>query len=320
MYILGIESTAHTFGVGITDGNRILSNERDTFMPKKGGIVPREAAKHHYRKAPEIIKSALESAGISLQQVDMFAVSQGPGILSCLKAGVSVGVFLSRKYKKPIIGVNHCIGHIEIGRLMTGFNDPVILYVSGGNTQIITYLNKRYAVFGETQDIGVGNLLDRVGRMLGIPFPAGPEIERLSNGGREYIRFPYTIKGMDVSFSGIETYVKNIIGIKRREDVCFSLQETVFSMLIEASERAMAYCGKTSLIITGGVAANSRLNEMGKRMCAQRGAEFRALDKEYTGDNGAMIAYTGYLMMNEGKTEIRPRPRFRTDVVEINYR
>ena len=320
MYVLGIESTAHTFGVGITQDERILSNERDTFKPKKGGIIPREASWHHYRKAPDVLKTALKSAGISLGQVDMLAFSQGPGILPCLKVGTQAGVFLSKKYKKPIVGVNHCVAHIEIGRLSTGFKDPVILYVSGGNTQVITYENERYVVFGETQDIGVGNLLDRTGRMLGIPFPAGPKIEELAKGGRKYIRFPYTIKGMDVSLSGIETYVRKTIDGKRKEDVCFSLQETVFSMLIEASERAMAYCGKDELIITGGVAANRRLNDMGEKMCAQRHARFKCLQKEYTGDNGAMIAYTGYLMRHEKTTDLKPRHRFRTDSVSIKYR
>ena len=195
-----------------------------------------------------------------------------------------------------------------------------MLYVSGGNTQIITYYNKNYIVFGETQDIGIGNLLDKTGRRMGIPFPAGPEIEKLAEKGKHYIEMPYSIKGMDVSFSGIETFVSKIIGRETKEDIAFSLQETVFSMLIEASERTMAYCLKNSLVITGGVAANKRLNEMGRKMCSERAAEFKEIPMEFAGDNGAMIAYTGYLMRDYNQKDLDIKPKFRTDTVEINYR
>jgi universal protein Kae1 len=320
MKVLGIESTAHTFGVGIVDDGKIIANERDTLKPLSGGIIPREAASHHYRFAPTILKNALNKSGLKLKDIDLFAFSQGPGIIPALKVGYQLSTFLSKKYKKKLIGVNHCIAHLEIARLYTGMNDPVMLYVSGGNTQVITYYNKSYIVFGETQDIGVGNLLDKTGRRMGIPFPAGPEIEKLAMKSKKYIELPYSIKGMDVSFSGLETFVSKLIGKEKNEDIAFSLQETVFSMLIEASERAMAYCTKNSLVITGGVAANKRINEMGKIMCRDRKAKFSPIPIEFAGDNGAMIAYTGYLMRNYKQEDLEIRPRFRTDTVEINYR
>jgi universal protein Kae1 len=320
MYTLGIESTAHTFGVGIVKDGEIVANERDVYKPVGGGIIPSEAALHHYELGPEIVRRALTKAGISLKDVDLFAFSQGPGLLPCLKVGYQVINFLSCKYSKPVIGVNHCIAHIEIARKVTNLDDPVMLYVSGGNTQVITYENGRYVVFGETQDIGVGNLLDKTGRRLGIPFPAGPKIEELAKTGKNYIKMPYSIKGMDVSFSGIETFISRITDKYKIEDICYSLQETIFAMLIEASERAMAYCKKESFIVTGGVAANRRLNDMGRIMCEERGAGFAPMEIQYAGDNGAMIAYTGYLMRNEKQHDILPRPNFRTDVVEINYR
>ena len=131
---------------------------------------------------------------------------------------------------------------------------------------------------------------------------------------------PYSIKGMDVSFSGIETFVSKLIGKEKVEDIAFSLQETVFSMLVEASERAMAYCLKDSLVITGGVAANKRLNEMGEKMCKDRKAAFKAIPLEFAGDNGAMIAYTGYLMKDYKQNDLAIKPKFRTDTVEIKYR
>ncbi len=320
MYTLGIESTAHTFGVGITDDSKVIANERDTLKPISGGIIPSEAASHHYRLAPSILKNALDKAGLKLKDIDLFAFSQGPGIIPALKVGQQLSMFISRKYKKKLIGVNHCIAHLEIARLYTGMQDPVMLYVSGGNTQIITYYDRSYIVFGETQDIGVGNLLDKVGRKMGIPFPAGPELERLALKKKKYIEMPYSIKGMDISFSGIETFVSKIIGKERNEDIAFSLQETVFSMLIEASERAMAYCLKNNMVITGGVAANKRINEMGSIMCKERKAGFSSIPMEFAGDNGAMIAYTGYLMKDYKQDSLDIRPKFRTDKVEINYR
>ena len=320
MLVLGIESTAHTFGVGITDGKEIVANEKDTYKPKQGGIIPREAADHHYKFAPNIIKSALDKANVKLKDIDIFAFSQGPGIYSPLKVSFQISNFLSQKYKKKLIGVNHCIAHLEIARKETGFEDPVMLYVSGGNTQIITFAEGHYRVFGETQDIGVGNLLDKFGRVMGISFPAGPEIEKYASKGKRYIPLPYSIKGMDVSLSGIETFISNIKDKHSVEDLSFSLQETVFSMLIEASERALAYTEKESFVITGGVAANKRLNEMGRIMAESRGVKFKSIPMEYAGDNGAMIAYTGYLMKNEPEKDYLPKPVFRTDSVKINYR
>lgn len=320
MIVMGIESTAHTFGVGITDGRRILVNEKDTYKPERGGIIPREAADHHYRAAPDVIRSALDKAGVKMGDIDMFGFSQGPGIYAPLKVSFQISRFLSKKFKKKMIGVNHCIAHLEIARKETGFDDPVMLYASGGNTQIITFAGGYYRVFGETQDIGVGNLFDKFGRTLGLPFPAGPKIEQYGREGKKYIPMPYSIKGMDVSLSGIETFISNIKDRYNVKDLSFSLQETVFSMLIEASERAIAYSEKGSFVITGGVAANRRLNQMGREMADARGVKFKRIPVEYTGDNGAMIAYTAYLMRGEEEKDCLPRPAFRTDSARISYR
>ncbi|MDP8012675.1 MAG: UGMP family protein, partial [Nanoarchaeota archaeon] len=139
MYVLGLESTAHTFGVGITDGKDILSNVRDTYLPEKGGIIPSKAAEHHYSLAPKLIEKALSESGLKLKDIDVIAFSQGPGIFAPLKVSFQVAKYLSEKFNKKMIGVNHCIAHLEIARKFTGFQDPVMLYVSGGNTQVITF-------------------------------------------------------------------------------------------------------------------------------------------------------------------------------------
>jgi len=226
-----------------------------------------------------------------------------------LSVGATVVRTLSLLYKKPIVGVNHCIGHIEMGRLVTGAKNPAILYVSGGNTQVIAYSQKRYRIFGETIDMAVGNCLDRFARQLKIPNDPSPgyNIEQLAKvdyKNRKYVELPYVVKGMDVSFSGILTYISDLYAGKLDkvkaedytvEDLCFSLQETIFAMLVETTERAMAHCGSSEVLLVGGVACNVRLQEMMKTMCSERGATVCAMDDRYCIDNGAMIAYAGIL-------------------------
>ncbi|MBI4020268.1 MAG: bifunctional N(6)-L-threonylcarbamoyladenine synthase/serine/threonine protein kinase [Candidatus Aenigmarchaeota archaeon] len=323
MICLGIEATAHTFGVGIvSDKGGVLADARDVFRPKAGwGLIPIEVASHHKEVWQDVLNSALERAKLSLKDIGLIAFSQGPGLPPCLKVGLEVAKKLSSENKIPIIPVNHCIGHIEIGKLQAGLEDPVTLYVSGGNTQVISLIDDYYRVFGETQDIGIGNALDKFGRETGLDFPAGPKIESLAKKGK-YIELPYVVKGMDLSFSGIVTEAlrKSKNGIPL-EDLCFSLQETMFAMLTEVTERALAHVGKNEVMLTGGVAANHRLGEMLDVMCRERGARFRCVQKEYSGDNGSMIGLVGMLMYKSGNIpkDIDIKPRQRTDDVEVTW-
>ncbi len=321
--LLGIESTAHTFGVGIVDENgNILANEKSMFIPASGGIKPREAAEHHALVAKKVLQSALEKAKISLSDISAVAFSQGPGLAPCLRVGATLARFISLKYEKPLIGVNHCIAHIEIGKLLTHAKDPVTLYVSGGNTQILAFVDKRYRVFGETQDIGIGNALDKFAREVGIGFPGGPKIEEFAKHGR-WVELPYVVKGMDVAFSGIITEALKLWKSgEKLADICFSLQEVCFAMLTEVTERALVHCDKNEVMLTGGVAANQRLREMLEIMCKERGAKFYAVPKEFAGDNGAMIAWNGmqiFKVLEKGISieESRIRPKWRTDEVEV---
>jgi universal protein Kae1 len=326
MLCLGIESTAHTFGSGIADGKgKILSNVRDTYKPKSGwGIIPMEARKHHEDVSGNVLEESLSEAGKSLEDIDVIAFSQGPGLPPCLYAGINFSLGLSKRISKPLMGVNHCVAHIEIGRLTTRLKDPVTLYVSGANTQVIAFVSDRYRVFGETQDIGIGNALDKFGRQAKLEFPYGPKIEQQARGGK-WISLPYVVKGMDLSFSGIVTEATKKLGKGiSMHDVCYSLQETTFAMLTEVVERALAHTGKEEVLLTGGVAANRRLQEMLDIMCRERGAEFAVVPGEYSGDNAAMIAWTGILACNSGakplvakKAEILPR--WRTDQVDITW-
>jgi len=321
MLCVGFEGTAHTIGIGIVDNDKILTNKSKVFHPESG-IHPREAANFHAKHMPDVFRDALDSAKIGPKEIGLVAFSQGPGLGPCLRTVATGARALSLSLKKPIIGVNHCIAHLEIGRATTKCTDPVLLYVSGGNTQVISFSNKRYRVFGETLDIGIGNMLDKFGRLINLPFPAGPEIECLARKGR-LIPLPYSIKGMDVSFSGILTAAKNLIEQEKKENLCCSLQETCFAMLTEVTERAMAHLDKNEILLGGGVASNKRLQEMVNNMAVARGAKLFVPKQEYCVDNGAMIALTGLIMYKSGirmkieDTEIKQR--FRTDDVEVRW-
>ncbi len=330
--ILGIETTAHTFGVGIVENGAVLVNVKDSYFTEKGGIIPVEAAKHHKEVAGRIYSEALVKANIKENEIKAIALANAPGLAPCLLAGMHFAKEKAEKLGVKIIPVNHCIAHLEIARI-TGAVDPVLLYASGANTQIIAYAGGKYRVFGETLDIGVGNCIDTFARYAGFGFPGGPKIAELSstiekeeNKEEHYIELPYKVKGMDVAFSGILTNLRQKLESKkyRIEDLAFSLQETIFAMLIEAAERAMAHTGKTELALGGGVACNKRFQDMCRIMCEERGAKFFCPANEFLVDNGGMIAYAGEIMFNVGikysYNDIDIKPRQRTDDVEVTWR
>lgn len=325
MLILGIECTAHTFGCGVASSDgEILANVNSEYIPDKGGIHPREAARHHANVAPSILKSALSKAGVEIEAVDGIAISLGPGLGPCLRTGATVARALAAYFEKPLIPVNHCVAHIEIAKLICDAEDPLVVYVSGGNTIIAAYAGGRYRVFGETLDIALGNCLDVFARRAGLPHPGGPYIEKLAREGERFIPLPYVVKGQDVSFSGLLTAaLKKLDEGERLEDLCYSLQEVAFSMVCEVAERAIAHTMKKELLLTGGVAANRRLQEMLKAVAEEHGATFGVVPHEYARDNGAMIAWTGVLAMKHGITipleESFIKPRWRLDAVDVPW-
>ncbi|MEM3399928.1 MAG: KEOPS complex N(6)-L-threonylcarbamoyladenine synthase Kae1 [Candidatus Micrarchaeia archaeon] len=299
--VLGIESTAHTMGIGIVREGKIVANERCAYKPKKEGIMPRKAAEHISNSLGKVLFTALNRANTSLYEVDAVAFSQGPGIGAPLKIGCVAARMLSLIAKKPLVGVNHCVAHVEIAKDYASFKDPLAVYASGGNTQIIVRIGNRYHVLGETLDIGVGNLLDTVARAMGAVLPSGRFIEELAKNG-SYIEMPYVVKGMDFSFSGLLTDAVKKLGKYEKEDIAFSLQEHAFSMITEAAERALHLTGKKEVVACGGVAQNARFQEMLLKMCEENNVFFSAPPPELTGDNGAMIAYTGASMFSKGIT------------------
>ncbi|MEM2906962.1 MAG: tRNA (adenosine(37)-N6)-threonylcarbamoyltransferase complex transferase subunit TsaD [Candidatus Odinarchaeota archaeon] len=226
--------------------------------------------------------------------------------------------------KIPLIGVNHCIAHIEIGRRSTNTEDPLTLYVSGGNTIVAAFDSGRYRVFGETLDLAIGNLLDSFSRLMGFKHPGGPKIEAYAEKGRVLIDLPYIVKGMDLSYSGLLTAISSMVKKYKIEDLCYSIQETAFAMLAEVTERALAHTEKKDVLLTGGVAANKRLQQMIKIISEEHDANFQVVPREYSGDNGLMIAWTGMLYMKSGKTtpisESHIRPKWRLDEIDIPWR
>ena len=324
MISLGIEGTAEKTGVGIVDdeGN-ILGMAGKQLFPEKGGIHPRIAAEHHAKWIPQLIPQAIEEAGISYNDIDLISFSQGPGLGPALRIVATSARTLASSLNKPIIGVNHCIGHVEIGKLDTGAVNPVSLYVSGGNSQVIAFESGRYRIFGETLDIAIGNCLDHFGRETGLGHPGGPVIEKLAKSG-SYVDLPYVVKGMDFSFSGLlSAALREHEKGTAIEDICYSLQETAFAMLVEVTERALSHTQKDEVMLCGGVSANTRLREMLNTMAVEHGAKFYMPQMKLCGDNGVMIAWLGLLMHNQfGPMDIKDTgiiQRFRTDEVDIPW-
>jgi N6-L-threonylcarbamoyladenine synthase len=307
MLCLGIESTAHTFGCSVInsendDRNKhdgmILSEVRDIYKAPAGwGIHPRDASKHHAQVAPKILKECFDNAHIKIKDVDLIAYSAGPGLGPCLRIGAVLARSLSSFYNIPLIPVNHAIGHLELGIKLTNLVNPLTLLVSGGHTMILVFYKNKWRVFGETLDITIGQLFDQVGRSMGFASPCGNKIEELSNlsDKNSVYPLPYVIKGNDVSFSGLLTAVKMLIRNKKHDlsDICFSLQETAFSIIVEAVERALSFTEKKEFLIVGGVAANNRLSQMLQIACEYRNSIFKSCPIQFCGDNGTQIAWTG---------------------------
>lgn len=296
---LGIESTAWNFSASVTTEGEILSLESTPYTPETGGIHPREASQSHAENAAPTIRRALTAADVEARDLDLVAFARGPGMGPSLRVGATAARALAATLDVPIHGVNHCLAHVEAGLFDTEAEAPVVLNVSGANTQVLIGRGDRYRVFGETLDIGLGNALDKLGRDAGLTHPGGPKIEEAARKSDELLDLPYCVKGMDLAFSGLVTAASNALhhGLPA---VANSFQETAFAMVTEVAERAMAHTGRDELMVVGGVANNERLRDMLDTMCRERGATLHRPRRTLLGDNGAMIALTGIRMQEYG--------------------
>ncbi len=329
MLCIGIESTAHTFGCSVVDSRgKILSDARDVYKaPEGSGIHPREASRRHMEVSPDILRNALKSGNVTMKDIDIVGYSAGPGLGPCLRVGAVIARTVAGFYKKPLVPVNHALGHIELGAMLTGASDPLVLLVSGGHTMILAFSHGRWRVFGETLDITVGQLLDQFGRALGFASPCGNRIEQLaSRSAGKYIQLPYIVKGNDVSFSGLLTATVKLASCNTElADTCYSLQETAFAMLAEAVERALSFTSKKEMMIVGGVAANRRLAQMLDSVCSRQDAKLFVCPIKFAGDNGAQIAWTAlreYMAtkMNVQVEESTVQQSWRLDTVHVSWR
>jgi N6-L-threonylcarbamoyladenine synthase len=313
MLSLGIESTAHTFGVGVVEQNgksknggsyKILSDEKDVYKaPKGAGIHPREASRHHVDTCSSVLEKAMSNAKVRMKDIDIVSYSAGPGLGPCLRVGAVVARTIASYYHKPIVPTNHAIGHIELGKFLCNLDDPLVLLISGGHTALTARVGANWKIFGETLDLTLGQLIDQFGRFVGLSSPAGPKIEYLASQGNgapksveAILAFPYTIKGNDVSYSGLLSAAKDVLTQQKfkPQTVAYAVQEVAFSILAEATERALAFTGKDELLVTGGVAANQRLAGILNSMCSARSVKSGIIPREFAGDCGTQIAIAGF--------------------------
>ncbi|MDS0278820.1 bifunctional N(6)-L-threonylcarbamoyladenine synthase/serine/threonine protein kinase [Halomicroarcula sp. S1AR25-4] len=336
MRVLGIEGTAWAASAALfetddptraTDEEHVFI-ESDAYQPESGGIHPREAAEHMGEAIPEVVQTAIsharERAGGDDPPIDAVAFSRGPGLGPCLRIVGTAARAVAQRFDVPLVGVNHMVAHLEVGRHRSGFESPVCLNASGANAHLLGYRNGRYRVLGETMDTGVGNAIDKFTRHVGWQHPGGPKVERHARDG-DFHPLPYVVKGMDFSFSGIMSAAKQASDDDVPvEDVCRGLEETIFAMLTEVSERALSLTGADELVLGGGVGQNDRLQRMLREMCDQRGADFFAPENRFLRDNAGMIAILGAKMYAAGDTlaieESGIDSNFRPDDVAVSWR
>lgn len=346
MIVLGIECTAHTFGIGIIDSDKkeVLINVKHTFKSEDSGMDLRKLTEFHVANIQDTLNLAkqqfLEKYNLTFSDLNLISFSQGPGIGNSLKMAALVAKTLSQQLNIPLVGVNHIQSHYEIGKMISGFEDPLFVNITGVNSQVAGLSSSgTYVVYGETEDIGLGNCLDSCARIMELGFPGGPIIDNLASKGNTLFDLPYTIKGMNVAFSGIISYVKQrlnefetknglvTIGHEKKKqyetkeeliyDICFSLIETTFAMIQEVAKRALCYSKKTELVLVGGVASSKRFCEMTDLMCKSIDVKYTTTPLDLCMDNGAMIAWLGFLRKELATKEISkaiPKPYITVEV------
>ena len=335
MRVLGIEGTAWAASAALyDDAEESVFIQSDPYMPDSGGIHPREAAEHMGEAIPEVIEAVLDHAADTASTatdgstnsygIDGVAFSRGPGLGPCLRTVGTAARAAAQSMSIPLVGVNHMVAHLEIGRHQSGFDSPVCLNASGANAHLLGFHNGRYRVLGETMDTGVGNAIDKFTRHIGWSHPGGPKVEEAAESGR-FIDLPYVVKGMDFSFSGIMSAAKQAADDGEEiPDICFGLQEHIFGMLTEVAERALSLTGTDELVLGGGVGQNARLREMLETMCEARGASFHVPEPRFLRDNAGMIAVLGAKQLAAGDSlpiaDSTVDPNFRPDQVPVTWR
>ena len=316
--ILSIETSCdETAASVIKDGKEILSNEVVTQMmthKKFGGVVPEVASRQHVEVITRVVDEALKNAEMTMEEIDAIAVTEGPGLIGALLVGVASAKALAFSYQKPLIPVHHIAGHIYANNLIQPLQFPLMaLIVSGGHTELIymeDHLN--FEIIGETRDDAVGEAYDKVARTIGLPFPGGPEVDRLAEIGQDNLNFPRVWlekDSYDFSFSGLKSAVINTLHNKRQkneeiipEDVATSFQNSVVEVLVGKTMSAIKEYKVDQLVVAGGVAANKGLRKVLAQECEREQIELKIPPLNLCTDNAAMIGSVAHYLYVNGKT------------------
>jgi len=318
--ILGIETSCDETAIGIVKGRTLLANEIASSVQEHarfGGVVPEIASRAHLEAMIPALDRALSDAKVSLKDIDAIAVTAGPGLVGALLVGTSTATALALALDKPIYGVNHLAAHISVDYLThdRAVEPTIALLVSGGHSSIlqINDITSSVTSLGSTMDDAAGEAFDKIARVMGLGFPGGPAVDReAKNGNSNTINFPrgltqaedWRTRPYDFSFSGLKTAVARYLESTpqyKRADVAASFQEAIVDVLLQKSLAACTSTGIESLVIAGGVAANSRLRELAEQRCADAGVALRIPSPLLCTDNGAMVAALGSLMSSAGR-------------------
>ena len=333
MLILGIESSCDDTAAAVLENTQLKSNvlsSQDAIHNTFGGVVPELASRQHLQAICPIVQLALEKAGVALEEIDLIAATQGPGLIGSLLVGFSYAKALAYTLKVPLVGVDHMAGHIL--SIFLEKNQPqfpyIALIVSGGTTSL--FLAKNYQdhkLLGRTRDDAAGEAFDKVAKLLGLPYPGGPHVSlSASEGDAKYIQFPrawLADNSLDFSFSGLKTAVLNHCNQQKQKksvlqinNICASFQEAVVDVLVEKTVNAASEYNTKTIVIGGGVSSNTRLRQTFERRCTEKNLLFYAPEPVFCTDNAAMIALAGYhAFMISGASsldiDVYSRPQYR---------
>ena len=315
MKILGIESSCDDTSAAVLTDEGVQSNviASQSIHIKFGGVVPELASRAHQKTITQTVAQALKEAEASMDDIDLIAVTQGPGLMGSLLVGLCFAKGLALSKKKPIVGINHMDAHIYANFIDEAPEFPfVCLTVSGGHTQLVHVKAPfDHEILGTTRDDAAGEAFDKIGKILGLPYPAGPVMDTLAKEGNpKFYKFPQALlkEGLDFSFSGLKTSALYYLQDKSEEwkkehlnDICASISEAISEVLIKKLRRAVQQTGVKSVAIAGGVSANSMLREKAQKMADDQQLKLHIPHITYCTDNAAMIAITGKMKAELGE-------------------